>query len=232
MVTAFFDILCIFWNFAEYVENLTIFSKFWLNCGQIWRNFKKVHKISKNAKSKFSIFLYQTVSSVTVLVKIVWNLDQMIFGWIWRAAAWKYYPTILLPATLMGFSWRLENNDSRQKYIDFQEKNFVSCQRATFENRMQSHRSNWCKQTAAKSSLVFLLCCSTFSQIRATHNRIWERCALFESQTWYQCYFMWDYKRADIPKEAQKRSCEDNIIIPQKVCTIQTANSVPVLFYI
>ena len=34
----------------------------------------------------------------------------------------------LLPATLMGFPWRLEKSDIRQKYIDFQEKNFVSCQ--------------------------------------------------------------------------------------------------------
>ena len=31
-------------------------------------------------------------------------------------AAWKYYPTILLPATLMGFPWRREKSDSRQKY--------------------------------------------------------------------------------------------------------------------
>ena len=32
------------------------------------------------------------------------------------AAAWKYYPTILLPATPMGFPWRREKSDSRQKY--------------------------------------------------------------------------------------------------------------------
>ena len=33
-----------------------------------------------------------------------------------KTAAWKYYPTILLPATLMGFPWRREKSDSRQKY--------------------------------------------------------------------------------------------------------------------
>ena len=92
-----------------------------------------------------------------------------------RAAAWKYYPTILLPATLMGFPWRLEKNNSRQKYIDFREKNSVSCQRVRFENRMQSHRSNWCKQTVAKSSLACLLCYFTFSQVRAIDNQIFEK---------------------------------------------------------
>ena len=54
------------------------------------------------------------VSSSTSASRLVIVVDATMF-----AAAWKYNSAILLPASLMGFPWRVEKNNSRQKYIDF-----------------------------------------------------------------------------------------------------------------
>ena len=70
-------------------------------------------------------------------------------------------------------------------FVDFQ--NSVICQRATFENGLQFHRSIRCKQTNAVQQ----------PKVHFAH-------ALFERKSWYQCYFTYCYKRAD---RSRKLSC-------------------------
>ena len=76
-------------------------------------------------------------------------------------------------------------------FIDFQEKNSVIYQRATFENRLQFHRSIRCKQTNAVQQ----------PRVHLAH-------ALFECKTRYQCYFTYYHMSAI---EARKGSCEDQL---------------------